>query len=194
MVAARSGIPHAQNLVGTCFFNGFGTDRNYQKAYSWYRKAALTKRLVDTNKYNHAIALCNLAMMYELGHGVKKNYRNAVKYYIKSAELGDTIAQNNLAGHYMRGNGIRQDSELAFHWCRIAARKGNSKAQYNLGILYLEGTGCKKNKRHAKTWLKKAKEQGHKLAGRKLMKLSGISRLQSPSRPSLRKARAGACT
>jgi hypothetical protein len=171
LAAACSGIPHAQNLVGFCFNQGIGVKRNLKKALLWFRKSAHTKRLDETTHQNHAVALCNLAMMYDQGKGVKEDQCKAFTYYRRAAQLGDIIAQANLGVQYIVGLGVRPDAEKAVYWWKKAARRGDSKAQYNLGKYYLEGIGAKNKKRHAKTWLQKAAAQGHSLARSTLEKL-----------------------
>jgi TPR repeat protein len=171
MMAAKHGIPHAQNLVGYCFSEGLGVDKDSKEGFTWYRKAALNKRQSESSKENRAIAFCNLAMMYDQGDGVAENPKLAFKYYKKAAELGDVMAQCNFAILYHEGRGIRKDDKNAIYWCRKAARRGDDKAQHNLGLAYLEGDGVRQSRKHAKVWFKKAAAKGHKEAKKELKNL-----------------------
>jgi len=62
--------------------------------------------------------------MYEDGHGVAQNYREAAKWYRLAAEQGIALAQFNLGLLYENGQGVPQNSKEAVKWFRLAADKG----------------------------------------------------------------------
>lgn len=87
----------------------------------------------------------------------KKNYANALTFFQRAANGGNTDAQNNLGVMYHYGEGSVKDYSKAAEWYRKAAEKGHVKAQYNLGILYQD----KDDFASAAYWYGKAAEQGH---------------------------------
>ncbi len=67
--------------------------------------------------------------MYEYGKGTDENYTQAVYWYKKAAEQGDTEAQLNLAVMYASGEGIPENFVLAYKWANLAAARGNENAR-----------------------------------------------------------------
>jgi len=94
----------------------------------------------------------------------RKDYAEAVKWYLKAAEQGHAGAQNNLAMCYAYGRGVAKDEVKAFEWLQKAAEQGNATAQLNLGACYQGGTGVSTNLGKAEEWYLKAAEQGHSYA------------------------------
>jgi len=89
--------------------------QDYAEAVRWYRKAA---------EQGHALAQCNLGVMYDKGRGVKQDHAEAVRWYRKAAEKGHAHAQCNLGGMYASGQGVKQDHAEAVRWFRKAAEQG----------------------------------------------------------------------
>ncbi|TXL12456.1 hypothetical protein BMR06_17495, partial [Methylococcaceae bacterium HT5] len=56
-----------------------------------------------------AASQLNLGLMYANGRGVIKDYKQAVKWYAKSAEQGYSSAQSNLGLMYHEGRGVIKD-------------------------------------------------------------------------------------
>ncbi len=88
-------------------------------------------------------------------------YKEAVVWFRKAAELDYAQAQSNLGVMYSEGQGIRQDDEMAVKWCRRAAEQGYAQAQTNLCILYSEGKGAGQDYKKAAKWCRNAAEQGN---------------------------------
>lgn len=79
----RNGI--AETNLGILYHLDKYNKQNYIKAVRWYKKAPKNK-----------VALNNLGNIYRNGLGVKVDKKKAYSYYLKSANLGDPIAQENL--------------------------------------------------------------------------------------------------
>jgi TPR repeat protein len=75
------------------------------------------------------VAQANLGLMYEAGHGVTQDYKEAMKWYLKAAQQGVAASQSNLAVMYLRGRGVTQDNIQAYMWFNIGAKNGHEKAQ-----------------------------------------------------------------
>lgn len=83
----------------------------------------------------NANAQYNLGAMYESGHGVVQDHKEAVKWYRLAAAQGDADAQFNLGNMYKDGQGVVQDHEEAVKWFRLAADQGDADAQRNLALM-----------------------------------------------------------
>ena len=90
--------------------------------------------------------------MYEQGHGVEMDYKEAVRWYRLAAEQGFSDAQYFLAGMYDRGLGVTQSFTEAVRWHKLAAAQGNTKAQYNLGNSYGKAEGVSQDDIRAHMW------------------------------------------
>lgn len=87
----------------------------------WYRRAA---------DQGYADAQNLLGVCYYKGHGVRKNYEEAVKWYRKAADLGNLSAKYNLADCYYNGKGVFQDTDRAKKWWRKMSDLGDERARY----------------------------------------------------------------
>jgi len=61
----------------------------------------------------HALAQCDLGILYNNGHGVEGDYKKAREYYELAAAQGNAKAQNNLGDLYYNGSGVERDYEKA---------------------------------------------------------------------------------
>ncbi|HIF03665.1 MAG TPA: sel1 repeat family protein, partial [Nitrospinaceae bacterium] len=96
-------------------------------------------------EYRDVRAQFYLGWMYYKGLGVDQDYKEAVKWFKKSAEQGYANAQYNLGVLYEDGQGVRKDYKQAFKWYRKAAEQGYANAQFNLGFMYDHGQGVRKD-------------------------------------------------
>jgi TPR repeat protein len=89
-------------------------------------------------------------MHLRAGKGVAWNEAEAMQWFRKAADLGDTRAQTQLAYGYSQGLGKdagqgRQDFQAAAFWYGKAAASGDPLAQIDLGLLYQNGWGVEQN-------------------------------------------------
>ncbi|WP_036249592.1 MULTISPECIES: transglycosylase SLT domain-containing protein [Methylobacter] len=81
-------------------------------------------------KVDHkAASIRKMAVAYEHGRGVKKDYRKAFKYYCRAAYRGDAIASYHLGFMYFYGRGVPRDLSLSMYWFRQSADKGDAYSQ-----------------------------------------------------------------
>ena len=62
-----------------------------------------------------------------------ENHKEAVRWFIKSADQGYSQAQNILGECYLYGIGIKEDNKLAIEWLIKSANQSNTEALYSLG-------------------------------------------------------------
>src|SRR5437868_6797627 len=80
-----------KNHLGLCYENGTSIEKDLDKAFHWYQKAA-----DNGNK----VAQYNLGRYYYYGKCVEKDEVKALKWYKKSAEQEYSNAQSSLGLHY----------------------------------------------------------------------------------------------
>ena len=77
-------------------------------------------------------------MMYDIGHDVAQNHGEALRWYLKAAQLGHVGAvgaQYNLGAAYYLGYGVAQDYVEAHNWFSIANVTGLQRAIVNWDIV-----------------------------------------------------------
>jgi tetratricopeptide (TPR) repeat protein len=112
----------------------------------------------------NAVAQLNEGMRYYAGHGVAKDYKQAIHWFTQSAEQGNVIAQATLGYIYLKGEGVPQDHAQAMQWLKKAAEQDDTDAQRNLGALYLGRDDASRDTKQALFWLTKAAEKGDLIA------------------------------
>lgn len=133
-----------------------------------------------------AAAQTRLALCYFEGKGVSKDYKEAIKWFRKAAELGNADAAHHLGLCYSGGYGVDTDYDQALRWHLIAAQRGKKykekdvdvspkhmaaalegevAGQNLMGIYYGGGyCGFPKNDAASAWWFHKAAEQGDAFA------------------------------
>lgn len=144
-----------------------GLEANSQSIdYENYNDALLEKA-----QSGDAYAQYKLGDCYYHGHGVTKDYKEAVKWYRKAAEQGNVDAQNDLGFCYYHGQGVTKDCNEAVKWFRKAAEQGDAYAQHILADCYENGIGVTKDINQAVEWYRKAARQGNTSAQNNLTRL-----------------------
>jgi TPR repeat protein len=168
--------------------NGYGQEKNINKAIALYIKAAELDynqaqyelsviysseklNVVDYEKHlfwlkkaannNHVIAIHNLAT---IAIRVKK-YTTAINLFSKAKELGYAPSILSLANMYYYGLGTAKDYKKAFALFNSAYEAGEVQAAFPLATLYERGLSVTKDINKAKALYKKAIDDGHETAG-----------------------------
>ena len=188
--AALRDYAPAQSALGDCYYNGWGTFKDYKMAVQWYRKSAeqgnnrgqkgLGKCYYYGNgvecDYKEAIKWCTeatkgryaneeayyiLGDCYFYGEGVEQNYEKAVELYEKAKDFPKAIY--SLGFCYTEGLLGEENFKEGFKLFKKAAEKGYDQAQYRLARCYSDSLEIfvKKDDKEAFKWYKKAAEQGH---------------------------------
>ena len=93
---------------------------------------------------------------YEGTRFFRQNFKEAVKWYLKTGDQLDHTGLCYLGYCYFYGRGIPIDMEQAFNCFSNSAYKGNPNAMYKLGDMYMDGLFVKKNKDTAFCWYNEA--------------------------------------
>ncbi len=90
------------------------------------------------------------AAMSHMGtkHRDEGDYKTALEYYIKAAELGDADAHFNLSGLYDKGQGVEKDTEKEIYHLEEAAIRGHPMARHNLGCVEAENGRFERARKH----------------------------------------------
>lgn len=94
------------------------------------------------------------------GKGTDQNFKEAAKWYQRSASRGFAQAQYRLGTLYERGLGLKADAARATDWYQRAAEQGNVKAMHNLAVLSANQSNGGPDYVSAATWFEKAAELG----------------------------------
>jgi TPR repeat protein len=119
--------PVANNILGDIYFEGEFVEQDYDAALTYYRRATFGNIFPD--------AFINLAVMYFLGCGVKKNIKKVIYYLEKASALEDPYAQKFLADLYLSGEVLEIDSSKAIDLYLRAAKNGNKEAMDKLATI-----------------------------------------------------------
>ncbi len=130
-------------------------DEDYYEEYEYDDIEELKQ---EAAKGNHA-AQNTLGDCYFDGEDVRKNYKEAVRWYRASAEQGNSCAQYSLGYCYYMGNGVKVDNDEAFRWFKESAEQEHSTAQCYVGHCYYNGFGVKKSLKEAVKWYRLSAEQ-----------------------------------
>ena len=102
-----------------------------------------------------------LGRIFDVGRGVKQDYAEAFRWYLKAAEQEHPLAQHMVGEMYRLGQGVAQSDAEAAKWFRRGAENGESSAQNNLGVIYEYGQGGAQDFSQAVKWYRKSAEQGN---------------------------------
>lgn len=138
-IAVETKFPDSEFLLGSLYSNSpiikIGRsnilDKNYEKSFDFYLKAALQ---------DHPLALYRLAVSYELGIGTSVNEAKALDCFIKSANLNCVQSMFKLGVIYSKGSLTSQRSaKHSVYWFKKAsefASQENPHSLYELAKIY----------------------------------------------------------
>jgi TPR repeat protein len=125
-------ITFALGLHGSAMA-GFAEGAN---AYNARNYNLALKEITPLARAGHADAQHLLGLMYYMGRGVQRDYKQAMAWHRKAALQGQADAQYVVGSMYYTGNSVPQDQKLAVQWFRKAAEQGHAEAQHVLGLMY----------------------------------------------------------
>ena len=116
--------------------------------------------LTDSAQSGYVSAMVNLAILYDDGAYVPRNYDDAFYWYTVAATNGDTFAELELGACYHYGLGTKPDETMAANLYHLAAEKTNYVAMKSYGYCLMNGRGVTKDLDAAKYWLTRAAKEG----------------------------------
>lgn len=157
---------------------GLGVDPDVEEAKRWYRKTAghedAQQALAELERIysapgtphdwqqNGVAAWNRVYEAWESGRGAEyglKNMRDdrdeAVRWWIRAAEAGNTRAMIDLAEFFGRGRSYRPlppDKPQAHYWYRRAAEAGDEEGMRVLAYQYCYGIGVPRDRKEARKW------------------------------------------
>ncbi|MES2318026.1 MAG: tetratricopeptide repeat protein [Pseudomonadota bacterium] len=105
-------------------------------AYNAKNYSLALKEVTPLARAGHRDAQHLLGLMYYMGRGVARDYKQAMTWHRKAAEQGKADAQYVVGAMYYTGNAVPPDPKAAVPWFRRAAEKGHAEAQHALGLMY----------------------------------------------------------
>lgn len=125
--SAAQGEVYAENALGHFYLHGEGPgDTNH------INNTASAQWLLKAARQDYVPAMQDLAGLYESGSGVKKDFRQALQWYFRAAELGDASAQDKLGLMFEDGHdGLPHDKVQAYKWFSLSAAEGNPLGRHD---------------------------------------------------------------
>jgi len=151
--AATQGDKSAQFWLAYFYEEGIGVEEDPIKGMYWTLKsgdegytgpyedeADYLRRTIEEMKQaferGEETSLLNLGLFYDVGLGVAVDKEQAMVWYLRALEHGDTAAFNNIAILYRE----RGDVASAKEWFDKATAAGDGDAYLKLAKLYLDGS------------------------------------------------------
>lgn len=137
----------------------------------WWKDEELVKQVYEEAEKGNTEAQCEIARQLCR----EQRMEEAISWYQKAAEAGETDAMFNLAMLYSQGfEGMEASKEQAFYWYERAAEAGDAEAMCWTASYLLKGLGTKCDLERAADWLKKALAAGYPAAQELLFTIPGM--------------------
>ena len=165
---AIEALKNHSNKTASEMLSKYETSWNYQdgeRAYLQGDYATALKKLEPLAESGHAESQHYLGAIYEVGRGVTKDPKEAIKWYLKAAQQGHTEAQRALGLMYTYGS--ERDDTKAIKWRTKAAEQGDVSAildlvyNYAFADIYIRGRGVALDDTEAIKWCTKLLEMGY---------------------------------
>lgn len=141
----------ALNELGYRYLYGVEVEKDFQKSFFYYEKAA---------ELGDDVALNNLGSLYFSGIGVSRDSKKAIEYYKKAADKNNADAQANLGFVFIRGGDVEKDITKSISYFKKAAAQDNTLANFMMGYFYYKGFQVNLDYNKAFMYLKKSAKEG----------------------------------
>jgi TPR repeat protein len=156
--AADQGSPSAEYNLAGLYLAGHGVPKSIDEGLNWLKRAAnhtRDEKQAASDPLSFAInvqmAASKLGDAYRYGWwGVFPYGPEAVRWYRKAAELGDSMAAVTLGQMYKEGERVPKDYAEAAKWFE---KGGGAAGEVELGRLYRDGLGVPQDYVLAYMWL-----------------------------------------
>ena len=105
-------------------------------AYNARNYATALKEVAPLAKASNHDAEQLLGLMYYMGRGVTRDYKQAFFWSQKAATAGKPDAEYLIGAMYYTGNSVPLDQRQAVMWFHKAAEQGHADAQHALALMY----------------------------------------------------------
>ncbi|MDR1955155.1 MAG: sel1 repeat family protein [Candidatus Methanoplasma sp.] len=122
------------------------------------------KKIFQDAEGGNPYARLGLAYMYHHGKNIDPDPEQAIKWYVRSSELGCSRAKWELAKIFRDGTIVKKDHEMFILYLRSAADSGVPEAKVELGFTYLQGAHIERDEVLAFKWMHSAAGQGNPMA------------------------------
>ncbi|MBV9623117.1 MAG: sel1 repeat family protein [Acidobacteria bacterium] len=143
----RSANSRGSSLAASSVPDTSSSDQSYMQAnFRELRKLAISGDV--TAEYW-------LGSRYATGEGVKQDYREAMRWFLRSAEQGETRAQAKVAAWFWAGRGAPQDYSKAYFWGLVAQAGGDETGRTIVlnSVPYLNRAQITAEQEQADRWL-----------------------------------------
>lgn len=147
-IAADDDEVSGYQVLGALYLNGWGVEKNLEKAEENYIQAAA---------FGDELSMNQIGYIYLGQEGGQTNPDKAFYWFNEASKKGDDMGMYNLGCCYREGFGVEADYETAAEWFKKSADMGNVSAMKDLGQYYQEVLIDGKK---AKKWFTKAAETG----------------------------------
>lgn len=142
--AVESGFIEARLMLGHCYAEGLGVEKNYEEAVKILKPLARCTHGKRHYIDERTAAACLLGDIYsEGGYGVDRDDKKAFNWYLSSAKRDDKRACRLLGDMYFKGIGTEQDYSAAAEWYERAIFDYDDQMYYGCedGYDYLANVG-----------------------------------------------------
>lgn len=101
--------------------------------------------LVHRTEQGDTQAMLTLGMRYRDGQGVRRDYKEAMKWYRRCADEGNAAGMDSVGFMHLKGWGVPEDFNIAAAYFKAAGAKSNAQGLYNLGDCYFSGQGVEQD-------------------------------------------------
>lgn len=161
--AAEYGEPEALYLVGAMYYDGKGVEKNEDKAWAYYEKAAElgqtdSQMLTGTQHMYLALRKAPTSKLRE------EEFVKAAGWFKKAADKGQAEAILWYGDMLTKGQGMPKNEKEGVKWVERSAEMGNANAHAMLGTYYIEGKVVTRNTIKAYQHLEISRLLGNEIA------------------------------
>ncbi len=183
----QSGNSEAALDLAKLFESGQGVKKDLSKVQQLYgvalqgfEKQYAQIKLEDRNIERQSILAYRIARLYLEGKGAPGDAVQALNWFMKSADLNNSVAQYQIGKMLLAGTGGIKDEHRAFEYFMRSAQSANEYAQYQVGKMFEKGIGVIADEQAAKHWYQVSAENGNKAAQSKLEQLETGQKINAP--------------
>ena len=111
------------------------------KGLSKRSRAPRIESLIQQARGGDTSAACSVGYAYDVGVGIRRNEREALRWYRRAYRDGSSTAANNISTIYRD----RREFRRSFQWMTRAVRLGDGDAAVAVGYRAQYGIGTRKN-------------------------------------------------